>query len=138
MCIWSQQGARTCAINIRHERNCSSPSVSCSPVAQLVKNLPAMQEIWVRLLGWEDPLEKGKATHSGRENSMDRGAWQATVLGVTKSQTRLSDFNFILFISLCLLADHPSAFPPPLPPPSTVSNSSCPFTQYQPLYWRRK
>ena len=33
-------------------------------VAQLVKNLSAMQEIWVPSLGWEDPLEKGKATHS--------------------------------------------------------------------------
>ena len=35
-----------------------------SLVAQLVKNPPAMQETWVRYLGWEDPLEKGKATHS--------------------------------------------------------------------------
>ena len=35
-----------------------------SLVAQLVKNLPAMQETWVRSLGWEDTLEKGKATHS--------------------------------------------------------------------------
>ena len=33
-------------------------------VAQLVKNLPAMWETWVRSLGWEDPLQKGKATHS--------------------------------------------------------------------------
>ena len=33
-------------------------------VAQLVKNPPAMREIWVQPLGWEDPLEKGKATHS--------------------------------------------------------------------------
>ena len=33
-------------------------------LAQSVKNLPAMQEPWVRSLGWEDPLEKGKATHS--------------------------------------------------------------------------
>jgi len=33
-------------------------------VAQLVKNPPAMQETWVLSLGWEDPLEKGKATHS--------------------------------------------------------------------------
>ena len=33
-------------------------------VAQLVKNLPAMQETWVQSLDWEDPLEKGKATHS--------------------------------------------------------------------------
>ena len=35
-----------------------------SLVAHLVKNLPAMQETWVQSLGWEDPLEKGKATHS--------------------------------------------------------------------------
>ena len=35
-----------------------------SLVAQLVKNPPAMQETWLRSLGWEDPLEKGKATHS--------------------------------------------------------------------------
>ena len=35
-----------------------------SLLAQLVKNLPAMQETWVWSLGWEDPLEKGKATHS--------------------------------------------------------------------------
>ena len=41
-------------------------------------------------LGWEDPLEEGTATHSSIlawENSMDRGAWQATVHGVAKSQT---------------------------------------------------
>ena len=35
-----------------------------SLVAQLVKNPPAMWETWVRSLGWEDPLEKGKVTHS--------------------------------------------------------------------------
>jgi len=35
-----------------------------SLVAQLVKNPPATRENWVRFLGWEDPLEKGKATHS--------------------------------------------------------------------------
>ena len=35
-----------------------------SLAAQLVKNLPATQETWVRSLGWEDPLEKGMATHS--------------------------------------------------------------------------
>ena len=33
-------------------------------VAQLIKNLPAMQETCIQSLGWEDPLEKGKATHS--------------------------------------------------------------------------
>ena len=35
-----------------------------SLIAQLVKNLPAMQETWVRFLGWEGPLKKGQATHS--------------------------------------------------------------------------
>ena len=35
-----------------------------SLVAQLVKNPPAMRETWVQSLGWEDPLEKGTATHS--------------------------------------------------------------------------
>ena len=35
-----------------------------SLVAQLVKNLPAMQKTWIRSLGWEDPLEKGTAIHS--------------------------------------------------------------------------
>ena len=34
------------------------------PVAQLVKNSPAMGETWIRSLVWEDPLEKGMATHS--------------------------------------------------------------------------
>ena len=56
-----------------------------SLVAQLVKNLPATWETWVQSLGWEDPLEKGKATHSqysGLENSMD-----SIVHRVAKSQT---------------------------------------------------
>ena len=43
------------------------------------------QERWVRSLGWKDPLEKEMATHSSiLENSMDRGAWQATVHGVSE------------------------------------------------------
>ena len=65
-----------------------------SLVAQLVKNLPVMQETRVWSLGWEDPLEEGKATHSsipGLENSMDKKVWQATVCVATKSQTQLSD-----------------------------------------------
>ena len=36
---------------------------SASLVAQIVKNLPAVQETWVQSLGWEDPLEEGLATH---------------------------------------------------------------------------
>ena len=42
----------------------ASPDMRASLVAQLVKNLPAMQETCVQYLGWEDPLEKGKANHS--------------------------------------------------------------------------
>ena len=38
--------------------------LTTSLVAQLVKNLPAMQETWVQSLGWEDPLEEGMTTHS--------------------------------------------------------------------------
>ena len=56
-------------------------------VAPTVKNLPAMQEIRVQSLGWEDPLEEEMATplqYSCLENSMDRGAWQAIVHGVTR------------------------------------------------------
>ena len=43
---------------------CTSLNTWASLVAQLVKNPPAMQETWVQSLGWEDPLEKGKATVS--------------------------------------------------------------------------
>ena len=53
-----------------------------------------MQDMWVRSLGREDPLEEGMATHSSVlvwENPMDRGAWWATGHRVVKSQTRLSE-----------------------------------------------
>ena len=40
------------------------PQSQASLVAQMVTNPPAMQETWIQSLGWEDPLEKGKATHS--------------------------------------------------------------------------
>ena len=63
-------------------------------MAQMVKNLPAMQEAWVRSLGWDNPLEEGMAPHSSILACYiptDRGAWEATVYGVTTSQTRLSD-----------------------------------------------
>ena len=53
------------------KRSANGPTLSsafqrrgASLVVQLVKNPPAMQETWVRSLGWEDSLEKGKATHS--------------------------------------------------------------------------
>ena len=66
--------------------NCKEPWAFL--VAQMVKNPPAMQEIWVRSLGWEDPLEEGMATHTSIlawRISMDREAWWAIAHGVTKS-----------------------------------------------------
>ena len=65
-----------------------------SLVTQMVKNLPARWETWVCSLDWEDPLEEGMATHSSIfawRIPMDRGAWWATVHGVTMSWTQLSD-----------------------------------------------
>ena len=41
-----------------------SVTVKASLVAQMVRHLPAMQEVWVHSLGWEEPLEKEKATHA--------------------------------------------------------------------------
>ena len=52
-----------------------------------LSDLPAMQETWAGSLGWEDPLEEGRATHSSIlawRISMDRGAWWATVHSVTR------------------------------------------------------
>ena len=63
----------------------------------MIKSLPAMQETWVQSLGWEDLLENEMATtpvffffffqlqYSCLENYMDRGAWWATVHGITES-----------------------------------------------------
>ena len=58
-------------------------------VVQLVKNPPVMRQTWVQSLGWEDPLEKGTATHSSVL------AWRIPLTvyhGVTKSQTQVSNF----------------------------------------------
>ena len=63
----------------------------------MVKNLPAMWEIWVQSLVWEDPLEEGTATHSSIlawRIPMDRGALGTIVPAVTKSQIGLSNFHF--------------------------------------------
>ena len=67
-----------------------------SLVAQMVKNLPAMWETWVWSLGWEDPLEKGTATHS--TILAWRIPWieepdRLTVHGVAKSRTPVSNFH---------------------------------------------
>ena len=59
-------------------------------MAQLVKNPPAVWETWVRSLGWEDPLEKGKATHS---NIL---AWRIPGLSSPRGHKELDmiDFHF--------------------------------------------
>ena len=64
-----------------------------SLVAQMVKNMPAMQETSVQSLGQEDPLEGEMATPLVflPEESMDRRAWWAIVQRFAKSRTRLSD-----------------------------------------------
>ena len=70
------------------------------PVAQVVKNLPATQETWIRSLGWEHPLEEGMATHSSIlawRIPTDRVAWQATVHGIAENWTWLSTAQGILF-----------------------------------------
>ena len=74
-----------------------------SLVAQMVKNLPVIQETWVWSLGWEDPLEKGKSTHSIIL------AWRIPwTIAHGMSQTQLSDFHFQLTLSkLLLLFSHP-------------------------------
>ena len=66
-----------------------------SQVAQMVKCLPAMEETRVRFLGQGFPGERNDnpLQYSCLENSMDGGAWQATVHGIAKSRTRLSDFT---------------------------------------------
>ena len=60
-------------------------------MVQLVKNPPAIRETCVRSLNWEDPLEKGKATHSSI--LAWRIPWTA-VHGVAKSQAQLSNFHY--------------------------------------------
>ena len=72
---------------------CSFYDPRASLLAQMVKNLPAIQETQVQSLGGKDPLEKGIATHASIF------AWRipwTTVHGVTKSPTQLSNFHFSL------------------------------------------
>ena len=67
-----------------------TPVFFASLVAQMVKNLPAMLQTWVRVLCCEDPLEEGMATHSSILSwriPMYKGAWQATVYKVTGLDT---------------------------------------------------
>ena len=86
--LWTWLAPNTCSTN-RFGGNMEV--VEACLIAQLVKNPPAMQKILVQFLSREDPLEKGKPTHSSIQS------WKipwTLVHGVTKSRTRLSDFHF--------------------------------------------
>ena len=68
--------------------------LTASLVAQLVKDLPAVRDTWVRSLSWEDPLEEVLATPSSIlvwRIPLDRGAWWATVHRAAKRRTQLSN-----------------------------------------------
>ena len=72
-------------------------------VARMVKRLPTMPETRVRSLGREHPPGEGNGNplqYSCLENPMDGGAWWATVHGVAKSGTQLSDFTFTFYLYL--------------------------------------
>ena len=99
----------------------------CPPiVAQLVKNPPAMQETWVRSLGWEDPLEKGKATYCSIL------AWRIpwTVESVVSQRDATEWLSLSLSVFLKCLHTHPPPGPAanprwPLPTPSGCRLSLC-------------
>ena len=73
----------------------STQPETASLVAEMIKNLPAMQETWVRSLSWEDPLEEGMATHCsilawripGQRSMMDFSPWGRKAFVTTEQLT---------------------------------------------------
>ena len=108
-----------------------------SLVAQMVKNPPAMREIWVCSLGWEGPLEDGMAAHSSILDwrmSMDRGAWWATVHGVAKSWTRLSDWAHAhIRQGVGKGTENFSFLPDQLSPQISMLSPACKLSEHSPL-----
>ena len=88
-------------------RSETSLPIFYSLMTQAVKNPPAVQKTWVQSLGWEDPLEKGMATHSSIlvwRSLMDRGAWHAPVHeSDTNEHTYFSLVLPAIFSSACFL-----------------------------------
>ena len=80
-------------------------SNGASLVAQLVKNLPAMQETWVQFLSWEDSLEKGKATDS---SVLAWSPWSCKELGMTE---RLSLYLHTEWYSVLGYTEGPTKVP---------------------------
>ena len=92
MKMWTSVGTIIPQIHDPHDISQNPRWYPGFPGGQLVKNLPAMWEAWVCFLGWEDPLEKGKAIPSPVFWSGELHG--LLVHGVVKSQTGLNHFRF--------------------------------------------
>ena len=91
-CLFTSRVGRRWLLKLNEIIIHQTPSMSFWYItgAQMVKNVPAMWEAWVRSLGWEDPLEEGTATHyriRAWRLPIDRGTWWAPVHRVAKSWT---------------------------------------------------
>ena len=75
--------------------------LEASLVAQLVKNPPAMREAWVQTLGWEDPLEKGKAIHSSI--LAWRIPWTIQFMGSQRVRHDCATFTLFLWLNSLFL-----------------------------------
>ena len=115
----------------------STRHFSVFPGGWVIKNLPAMQETRVRSLGQEDPMEEDMATHSSIlawENPMDSGAWWATVHGVAKRRTWLSNFTFFSF----LVYPYASLWGCALYGSGQMYNNLCPSWEFYTILWSWK
>ena len=104
LCLGTMQVLRSHSFLGIHCRKFHEPALpplsnsGTSLVAQMIKNLPEVQETWVSILGLGRSPGEGRGNplqYSSLENPMDRGAWEARVHGVAKSWTRLSNFTFL-------------------------------------------
>ena len=105
--IWDSGGGRSniqICLWFTVPQSLSSLCVTASLMAQMVKNLPAMQEIQVQSLGLEDPLKKGMATHSSilasRIPWTEKEAWQAIVPWV-RQESDTTEQECILCLIYC-------------------------------------
>ena len=111
----------TSSLLVKHSDGPQPITAGDSLVAQMVKNLSAMLETRVGSLGQGDSSVEGNSNplqYSCLENPMDRGAQWATVLGVAKSQTQLSDYTFTCtFLSFYHISQYlcPCVVPSPEP-----------------------
>ena len=93
--LWQRKESFHHGNNLEHSiiKHVQKAFLKTSLVAQMVRRLPEMRKTRVQSLGQED-LQWQPLQYSCLENPIDRGVWWATVHGVTKSRTQLSDFTF--------------------------------------------